>query len=446
MRWWSTASASWARRWANFGHGHLYGAAKSRYGGWTLLNYRYIGAAGFYQDPANRTIVDAIREEDPKSVERLAFHPRIAHHLHQQALDFLCSALSEQFDGPTVVVTHNAPHYESLTRAGLPPRFLQRANWVEPERDAPLYRVAEYASDLSALLEGSRDAIALWVHGHIHHAMDYAVAGVRVVCNPRGYCVDPVLGFQPDKVVRLDDGLVPCLEHEIEPFLEELQEIAREATEVAGCLSQDDSVTQRCVQTVFGELCNRFTGMASAAFQNLSARLGERLTGGGYNCPRLVTGEVVSLPTPSLAMVNPTSFPTKRLRTAQEEGRVALRDMEAAMKALARYPRAAARLHARVRRSVVRMVALVAEAGGKATVTGPVWWPRWRCVPTGWHAEIQVVCIAPQGQTAVRLALERISNPRAMPRTVLVNITFEQQSHPGATQGPLPAVPPGWSS
>jgi len=32
----------------------------------------------------------------------------------------------------------------------------------------------------------------LWIHGHTHDSFDYAVNGVRVVCNPRGYARDGV--------------------------------------------------------------------------------------------------------------------------------------------------------------------------------------------------------------------------------------------------------------
>jgi hypothetical protein len=28
---------------------------------------------------------------------------------------------------------------------------------------------------------------ALWLHGHVHHSLDYQLFDTRVVCNPRGY-------------------------------------------------------------------------------------------------------------------------------------------------------------------------------------------------------------------------------------------------------------------
>ncbi|RYY82128.1 MAG: hypothetical protein EOO24_40935 [Comamonadaceae bacterium] len=45
-----------------------------------------------------------------------------------------------------------------------------------------------FASHLDDLL-GS-DKAALWIHGHMHHSVDYHVRGTRVLCNPRGYVTD----------------------------------------------------------------------------------------------------------------------------------------------------------------------------------------------------------------------------------------------------------------
>jgi hypothetical protein len=38
-------------------------------------------------------------------------------------------------------------------------------------------------------LLGCKRAV-LWIHGHMHHSVDYDVRGTRVVCNPRGYLTD----------------------------------------------------------------------------------------------------------------------------------------------------------------------------------------------------------------------------------------------------------------
>lgn len=86
-------------------------------------------------------------------------------HLRQRKL--LTDMLSEPFEGPTVVVTHHAPHRGSLSE-----RYAQ--DWVS-------------AAFVSELPEGFFDVPVLWVHGHMHQSFDYRVGSCRVVCNPRGY-------------------------------------------------------------------------------------------------------------------------------------------------------------------------------------------------------------------------------------------------------------------
>jgi len=113
-----------------------------------------------------------------------AFHPGVSARLHAAQRARIEAALAEPFAGPTVVVTHHAPHERSL-RGGA---------WSEPLD-------AAYASDLSAILEGP-DAPALWVHGHVHESRDYTVGGTRVVANPRGYEREHT-GFNPGLVVQV---------------------------------------------------------------------------------------------------------------------------------------------------------------------------------------------------------------------------------------------------
>ncbi len=97
---------------------------------------------------------------------------------------WLASVLDEPFDGPTVVITHHAPH-----RSSVHPRFSQALT------------SAAFASDCSALMGRA----VLWVHGHTHDSFDYNVRGTRVVCNPRGYSRDGI-----DENPAFDAGL--CIE------------------------------------------------------------------------------------------------------------------------------------------------------------------------------------------------------------------------------------------
>lgn len=109
----------------------------------------------------------------PEIISR-TFSPRDALEMHKASVKFLDAAMAEPFDGPTVVVTHHAPHPMSVS-----PRFAGDA------------MTPAFVSDLSSLID--RGQPRLWVHGHTHASFDYAIKHMdslwdtRVICNPRGY-------------------------------------------------------------------------------------------------------------------------------------------------------------------------------------------------------------------------------------------------------------------
>lgn len=70
-----------------------------------------------------------------------------------------------------VVVTHMAPCTDTLD-PNFKGEFSNQWYWSHRLR----YLISDYA-----------DQIAVWCHGHTHHANEAIVDGVRVVCNPRGY-------------------------------------------------------------------------------------------------------------------------------------------------------------------------------------------------------------------------------------------------------------------
>lgn len=112
------------------------------------------------------------------------FRPEEAAGLHAASRDFLATALASPFPGPTVVVSHHAPH-----PAGIAPRH---------GRD-PLS--AAFASDLTALIvAGAPD---LWIFGHTHHPVDRVVARTRLVANPHGYNDECRATFDPARVIDL---------------------------------------------------------------------------------------------------------------------------------------------------------------------------------------------------------------------------------------------------
>lgn len=105
--------------------------------------------------------------------------------VHQQSKDWLKNKLiNEPFDGSTVVVTHHAPHWNS----------------VADEYKDDLVSAA-FVSRLDHLMGYSK----LWIHGHTHTSFDYEVNGTRVVCNPRGYTGRWIENeyFDPYKIVEV---------------------------------------------------------------------------------------------------------------------------------------------------------------------------------------------------------------------------------------------------
>lgn len=105
--------------------------------------------------------------------------------MHRVTRGFIENTLAVSHPGPTVVVTHHAPHPASLPRSDADLR------WCD-------------ASDLTdVILDQGPD---VWVHGHVHYASDYRVGRTRVVCNARGHS---------DERTRFRHGLVVEVAHYI---------------------------------------------------------------------------------------------------------------------------------------------------------------------------------------------------------------------------------------
>lgn len=103
--------------------------------------------------------------------------------LNGRARHWLEQQLATPFDGPTVVVTHHAPSVASLGHYANSPDHLNAA-------------FANRWEDMMG------DQVALWIHGHTHVAVDYEMAGTRIVCNPRGYRGENT-GFDPRMIVTV---------------------------------------------------------------------------------------------------------------------------------------------------------------------------------------------------------------------------------------------------
>ncbi|WP_069883208.1 metallophosphoesterase [Bosea sp. BIWAKO-01] len=149
----------------------LYGTPKPSmvYAGETLNDHRLI----------------RYREESGHYSRFMPWHAAAEHRLD---LTFVRHELAIPHSGPTVVVTHHAPHPDSIES-----RY----------QGSPL--TPAFTSDLSNIIEEFQPA--LWIHGHDHGSHDYRVGRTRVFANQAGY---PNLhgdrenqGFNPRCVVEV---------------------------------------------------------------------------------------------------------------------------------------------------------------------------------------------------------------------------------------------------
>ena len=137
---------------------------------WT--NYALLGDAVLARIAAERGMNDhrVIRWCEGRARRR--FTTADAERLHVRDLAFVREQLGRPFDGPTVVVTHHAPH----------------PNPVAPRHQGSRISPA-FVSDLSETILTLSPT--LWIHGHDHNSHDYRVGATRVFANQAGY---PLLG------------------------------------------------------------------------------------------------------------------------------------------------------------------------------------------------------------------------------------------------------------
>jgi hypothetical protein len=114
------------------------------------------------------------------------FRPKDAAERFYASVAWLKERLSEPFDGPTVVVSHHAPSKRSI-----PPQFINDR------------RSCAYASHLDEMIEEFQPEV--WIHGHIHEAVDpYQIGRTRIVSNPRGYVPDDLNPkFDPNLIIEV---------------------------------------------------------------------------------------------------------------------------------------------------------------------------------------------------------------------------------------------------
>ena len=147
---------------------------------WTDLRLRTWSATDAARS-ARRWMNDYKRIRRRSSGKHKYVRPSDTLALHRASRAWLDGQLALPHAGPSVVVTHHAPHPTSLPTPG--------------------FDLAHcYASDMTDLIEARQSN--LWVHGHLHGRADYRIGATRIVCNPRGHA-DEKSGFDPSFTIDI---------------------------------------------------------------------------------------------------------------------------------------------------------------------------------------------------------------------------------------------------
>lgn len=173
--------------WTNWAKGH----PRLSQHAWGVTNDAREIQASAWWDHAPESI-HALHAKLPPNIGQASqngWNPLLAIQQHREAVRELQRLWRVPFDGPTVVVTHHAPLYETLLEAGIAPDLLNPSFWDHGLYNKTMvHRAALYASDLSDLVKDAGEhGVRLWVHGHVHAPVDYLFGKVRVMSNPKGH-------------------------------------------------------------------------------------------------------------------------------------------------------------------------------------------------------------------------------------------------------------------
>jgi len=108
--------------------------------------------------------------------------------LFEESKAFIVEELNRETEAKTVVVTHHLPTYKSVAKeyedSSLNPAFVSNLDKV----------IMKYQPDV-------------WIHGHTHASFDYLMGKTRILCNPAGYRIKPVVPenhkFNPNLVIEV---------------------------------------------------------------------------------------------------------------------------------------------------------------------------------------------------------------------------------------------------
>lgn len=111
------------------------------------------------------------------------FRPQEAVMMHATSRSYIEEKLAHHDGDPVVVMTHHAPHFNSVE-----------------DRFRSDILTAAFVSDLTEVIGNGRPT--LWIHGHTHCSSDYRVETTRIIANPHGYGNENT-AFDPTLIVEV---------------------------------------------------------------------------------------------------------------------------------------------------------------------------------------------------------------------------------------------------
>jgi hypothetical protein len=257
----------------------------------------------WWQDDANRAsakqLCEMARIRVPSDEERArVLHPSVAYVEHQRTRAWLRDTLATRLDGPTVVVTSNAPSRRDLAKArGYRSEDVASPDWPNREDKRRSARLHATTNDDDALLREYRREIDLWIHGGFAANSDVVVEGVRVICrsghlladNPEEFMERALLralsklpkrarrkaglseaardeGVEHPPSIDIESGLIAPLSTKLSPAAAEMK---RRETAIRGILPHlmsKSSTLRACVRRVISEELLQIDGLSMCAF------------------------------------------------------------------------------------------------------------------------------------------------------------------------------------
>jgi hypothetical protein len=163
-------------------------------------------------------------------IDNKLYNPLIEMEEHNKSVEYFINELSNKFNGPTVLVSHHMPAYESwLKKLKVPLEYMQ-GEWVNNEKyllesakgnvppNKDVLMMSFYANNLKEIMQGTL-APNYWLHGHLHVSIDDIIGRTKIISSPVGY-------FKQSKEIKLKEidiineksFIINYLKKEVESF------------------------------------------------------------------------------------------------------------------------------------------------------------------------------------------------------------------------------------